>query len=115
MVVGYFEFCLRFRSLISWRIWTIRFLNSVANCPKSGLLSNAGKCFSRKANSSFSIGSRIIAIVSSYLSFRPPLLVCFPEGNQILYAPQTICDASGHCGGRAKCTMDFDEVVSEIV
>lgn len=35
-------------------------LNSVANCPKSALLSNCGRCFSRKANSSFNIGSLII-------------------------------------------------------
>jgi hypothetical protein len=35
-------------------------------------------------------------------SFRPPLVL------------QPICDASGHCGGHAQCTVNLDEVVSEI-
>jgi hypothetical protein len=48
-------------------------------------------------------------------SFRPPLLVGFPVGYQILYTPQPICDASGHGRGRAKCTMNLDEIVGEIV
>jgi hypothetical protein len=43
-------------------------------------------------------------------TFRPQLLVASPEGNQILYAPEPICDASGHCRTHAKCTTDFDEV-----
>src|ERR1700736_4931930 len=30
-----------------------------------------------------------------------------PEGNQILYVPEPIRDASGDRGGRAKCTMNF--------
>ena len=33
-------------------------------------------------------------------SFRPPL-VCFPQGNQISYVPQPVCNASGHCRGHA--------------
>jgi hypothetical protein len=36
----------------------------------------------------------------------------FPEGNQVLYAPEPIRDASGHGRGHAKCTMNFDEVVA---
>jgi hypothetical protein len=48
-------------------------------------------------------------------SFRPPLFVGFPESNQVLYAPQPIRYASGHSWGHAKCTMDLDEVVGEIV
>jgi hypothetical protein len=48
-------------------------------------------------------------------SFRPPLLVGFPEGYQILYALQPIRDASGHSRGRAKCTMNLDEVVGKII
>ena len=47
-------------------------------------------------------------------SFRPLLFVGFPEGYQIFYAPQPICDASGHCRRHAQCTMNLDEVVSEI-
>jgi hypothetical protein len=47
--------------------------------------------------------------------FPPPLFVGFPEGYQVLYAPQPICNASGHCRGRAKCTMNLDEIVGEIV
>jgi hypothetical protein len=37
-----------------------------------------------------------------HCSFRPPLFVGFPEGNQILYAPHSICNASGHRRGHAK-------------
>ena len=48
-------------------------------------------------------------------SFRPPLLVGFPEGNQILYTPQPIRHASGHGWRRAKCTMNLDEIVGEII
>ena len=48
-------------------------------------------------------------------SFRPPLLVGFPEGYQVLYAPESIRNASGHRGRHAKCTMNFCEVVDEIV
>src|SRR3984893_12518130 len=29
-------------------------------------------------------------------SFRPPLFVGFPEGNQVFDAPEPICNASGH-------------------
>jgi hypothetical protein len=39
----------------------------------------------------------------------------FPEGYQILHAPQPIRDASGHSRGHAKCTMNFDEVVGKII
>src|SRR5579859_2317791 len=39
----------------------------------------------------------------------------FPEGNQILYAPKPIRHASSHCWTHPKCTMNFDEVVGEIV
>jgi hypothetical protein len=54
-------------------------------------------------------------ISSSYLSFRPPLLVGFPEGYQIFYAPQPICNASGHRWGRTKRAVNLDEIVREIV
>jgi hypothetical protein len=104
-VVGYFEFWSRSKALISWRIWTIRFLNSIANRPKSVLPSNSGKCFSRKANSSLRRGSLIIRSSPRLLVFPPPLLIGFPEGDQVLYAPEPIRHASGHSRGRAKCTM----------
>lgn len=48
-------------------------------------------------------------------SFCPPLLVGFPEGNQILYTPQPIRDVRGHCRGHAQCTVNLDEVVAEII
>jgi hypothetical protein len=47
-------------------------------------------------------------------SFRPPLLVGFPEGHKVIHFPESIRDASGHSRGHAKCTMNFDEVVGEI-
>jgi hypothetical protein len=46
---------------MSSRIFSILALIALANCPKSGLVSNSGNSFSRKANSSFSIGNRIMA------------------------------------------------------
>jgi len=30
-------------------------------------------------------------------SFRPPLLIGFPEGNQVCYIPEPIRDANRHC------------------
>jgi hypothetical protein len=36
--------------------------------------------------------------------------VGFPEGNQVLYASELIRHASGHSRGRAKCTMNLDEI-----
>jgi hypothetical protein len=48
-------------------------------------------------------------------SFCPPLLVRLPERNQILYAPQPICDASGHSWRHAKCTVNLYRIVSEII
>jgi hypothetical protein len=56
--VGCFESWLCSKASISWRIWAIRFLNSVAKFHNSALRSNSGKYFSRKANSSFRMGSR---------------------------------------------------------
>jgi hypothetical protein len=47
-------------------------------------------------------------------SFRP-LLVLFPQCNQVSHFPQPICDARGHRWTRAKCTMNLDEVVGEII
>jgi hypothetical protein len=47
--------------------------------------------------------------------FCPPLLVGFPEGNQIRNFPEPIRDASGHSWGHAKCTVNLDEVVGEII
>jgi hypothetical protein len=48
-------------------------------------------------------------------SFRLPLLVDFPKGNKVIYIPEPIRDASGHGRGHAKCTMNLDEVIGEIV
>jgi hypothetical protein len=48
-------------------------------------------------------------------SFRPPLLVGFPEGYKIIHIPEAIRNVSGHRGRHAKCTMNFCEVVGEIV
>jgi len=48
-------------------------------------------------------------------SFRPPLLVGFPESYQVFHTPEPICDASGHRWTHAECTMNLDEVVREIV
>ena len=45
----------------------------------------------------------------------PPLFVVFPEGYKVIYIPEPIRHASGHCWRHAKCTVDFDEVVNEIV
>jgi hypothetical protein len=63
----------------------------------------------------------VLASVSSrkshftYAAFRPPLLVRFPEGNQVLYAPEPIPNASGHGRRHAKCTMKLDEIVGKMV
>src|SRR5207237_8410170 len=45
----------------------------------------------------------------------PPLFVGFPESHQVLDTPEPICYASRHCWTHAKCTMDFYEVVGEII
>src|ERR1700687_3020696 len=39
-------------------------------------------------------------------SFLPPLLISFPEGYQVLHAPQPICDSSGHSWRAAKRTIN---------
>jgi hypothetical protein len=52
--------------------------------------------------------------VGTSVILRPPLFVGFPEGYDILYAPRPIRYASGHSRGRAKCTMNLDEIVGEI-
>jgi len=44
-----------------------------------------------------------------------PLFLGFPEGNQIFCALQPIRCTSGHGRGRAKCTLNLDEVVGEII
>ncbi len=44
-------------------------------------------------------------------SFRPPLLISFPEGYQVLHAPQPICDSSVHSWGPAKRTMNVMKAV----
>ena len=62
-----------------------------------------------------SIGSRIIGISSSYLSSCPPLLVAFPEGYKIIHIPESIRHASSYRRRHAKCTMNLDEVVGEII
>jgi hypothetical protein len=43
------------------------------------------------------------------------MLIGFPEGYKIFDAPEPICDASGHGWRQAKCTMNLDEIVGEIV
>src|SRR5271170_3236753 len=48
-------------------------------------------------------------------SFRPLLFVGFPEGYWIIYVPESIRYTSGHSWRHAKCTMNFDEVVREII
>jgi|SRR5271166_1983157 len=48
-------------------------------------------------------------------SFHPPLFVGFPESYKIIHIPDPICDASGHGRGHAKCTMNLDEIVGEII
>jgi hypothetical protein len=48
--------------------------------------------------------------INGYLlrrSFRPPLLVGFPESHEVIHVPQAVGDASGHCRTHAKCTMKF--------
>jgi len=47
--------------------------------------------------------------------FPPPLLVGFPEGYQVLYAPEPICHASSHSRAHSQCTVNLDEVVGEII
>src|ERR1019366_4834561 len=46
-------------------------------------------------------------------SFRPPL-VLLPQSHEVIHVPQSICHASSHCRTHAQCTMNLDEVVSEI-
>jgi hypothetical protein len=48
-------------------------------------------------------------------SFHPPLFVGFPEGYKIIYVPEPIWSRQGHRWRRAKCTMNFNEVVREII
>src|ERR1700692_2161521 len=60
-------------------------------------------------------GKRLLHLFRPRRSFPPPPLIGFLEGNQILNAPKPIRNASGHRPLHAKCTMDFDEVVCEIV
>jgi hypothetical protein len=48
-------------------------------------------------------------------SFRPPLLIGFPKGNQVFYAPEPICNASRHCRTHSQCTVNLDEIVGEII
>ena len=38
-----------------------------------------------------------------------------PQGHKVIHVPEPICDTSGHCRTHAKCTMNFDEVVGEII
>jgi hypothetical protein len=49
------------------------------------------------------------------LLFPPSTVRRLPEGYQVFYAPQPICYDSRHSRGRAKCTMNLDEVVAEII
>ena len=49
------------------------------------------------------------------LSFPPSAVRRILRGLASLDAPQPICDASGHSRGRAKCTMNLDEVVGKII
>ena len=46
--------------------------------------------------------------------FLPPF-VLLPKGHKLIHVPQPICDASGHRRAHAQCTMNLDEVVSEII
>jgi hypothetical protein len=48
-------------------------------------------------------------------SFRPPLLVGFPEGYRVFYAPQPIHDTSGHRWASAQRPVNLDEIVREII
>jgi hypothetical protein len=43
------------------------------------------------------------------------MFVGFPEGYEVIYLPEPIRNASGHCWTHAKCTVNFDEVVGEII
>ena len=46
---------------------------------------------------------------------RLSLFVGFPKGYQIFHAPEPICNTRSHGRTHAECTMNFDEVVGEIV
>jgi hypothetical protein len=53
------------------------------------------------------------ALPSLRRSFRPPLLVGFPEGYQVLHAPQPISDARGHRRRRSQRAVNLPVVSSD--
>ena len=109
-VVGYFESCFGF-GRASFSRFCFLSKSSLISC--TSLNSLSGVLFDRYQSSQFHPTLSIFTHPCG--SFRPPLLVGFPESNQFFHAPQPIRDARSHRGRRAECTMNLDEIVCEII